>query len=383
MKARALGLGLVCSALGNSMFGCADTEREPQPEYPGVSSGSGGTAATSAGNGGSAGAPTSCTVDPDAVPVPVPAPVTGDITMPLPSDGCGKTFAFDRQTRSLCTHGKKASSCADKLVDGTPQCGAWLAEREFRAYLPPAYDPAKPYSLLIEGPGCGGRADDIYPINATSQNPVIRVGIGPGPNSTGHATNPEQGCFDDREGDDSIDWVFYEQLYDVLNAELCFDRHRVFVGGRGSGGTLANELSAKYAGDGLRPVRGAMVYAGYWPKEPAYLPTLSQAPVTGIWLHATSDGTTPFDSTERVVSRAMQLAQCPGGDYEHAQLEDFPIGASLPGSTCQRIIGCDPLYPLVVCPLPTAGQSIHETEVIPAFTQFLQLFGEGSLITKP
>lgn len=383
MKARVSGLGLVCLALGNSMFGCADTERDPSPEYPGPLGGSGGTAASSAGNGGSAGAPTSCTANPTADPLPAPAPVMGDITTPLGSDGCGKAFTFDQQTRSVCTQGKKASSCADKLIDGTPKCGSWSVEREFRVNLPAGYDPTKPYTLLIEGPGCGGSADDVYPINASTQSPVIRVGIRPGPNSTGHATNPEQGCFDDREGDDSIDWVFYEQLYDTLNAELCFDRHRVFVGGHGSGGTLANELAGKYAGDNVRPVRGAMVYAGYWPADPAYLPTLSDAPVAGIWLHATSDATTPFQSTERAVSRAMQLAHCPGGDYEHAQFENFPIGASLPDSTCQRITGCGPLYPLVVCPLPTAGQSIHETEVVPAFTEFLQLFGKQPLSTTP
>jgi poly(3-hydroxybutyrate) depolymerase len=268
------------------------------------------------------------------------------------------------------------------LEDGTPKCGSWSAQRRFVVYLPPGYDPAKPYPLVIEGPGCGGGATDVYSL-ANGQSTVIRVGIAPGPNSTGHATNPQQGCFDDHEGDDSIDWVFYEQLYDKLNAELCFDRHRVFVGGHSSGGALANQLSGKYAGDSIRPVRGALVYGAVVPTEPAQLPTFSDAPIAGIWLHELANMTTPFENTERAVSRAMQLAHCPGGDYQHAQLEDFPIGAGMPDSTCQRLSGCDSLYPLVVCPLAGHAQGIHDSQVNPAFTEFLRLFGKEPLITMP
>ena len=36
---------------------------------------------------------------------------------------------------------------------------------------------------------------------------VVRVGLTPAPNSIGHGTNENQGCFDDKEGDDSVDWV--------------------------------------------------------------------------------------------------------------------------------------------------------------------------------
>jgi poly(3-hydroxybutyrate) depolymerase len=93
---------------------------------------------------------------------------------------------------------------------------------------------------------------------------VIRVGLSPSAYwQAYHATNPGQGCFDDADGDNSVDWVFYEDLYDRLAGQLCFDRNRVFVAGEGrSGARLADELACKYAGDVTRPVRGVMSNAG-------------------------------------------------------------------------------------------------------------------------
>jgi hypothetical protein len=382
MNARVLGLQLVCLALADALSGCVDTERDPAPEYEWPLAGTGGATMANAGSGGGGTAPTGCATDED--PAPIPSAVAGELTAQLPADGCGKVYPCnDGQMRSLLTEGKKAPDCADQLPNGTPKCGSWSAQREFRVYLPQGYDPAKPYPLVIEGPGCGGRADQVYTINGNAQNTVIRVGIAPGPKSTGHATCPECGCFDDREGDDSIDWVFYERLYDKLNAELCFDRNRLFVGGSLSGGTLANELSGKYAGDSLRPVRGALVYGASLPTEPAYLPAFSEAPLAGIWVHEVMSTTTPFENTERAVTRAMQLANCAGGDYQHAQLESFPVGFGVPDGTCQRIVGCDSLYPLVVCPLSGRAQGVHDLEVNNGFSTFLGLFGTGALITAP
>lgn len=379
MNARGYVFGLVGLACSTSLFGCDDSEREPPPQYPAPLSGSGGSAATGACNGGSAGAPTGCTTDAD--PSPTPTAVTGPITRPFPSDGCGKVYPCSgRELRSLATEGTKAANCAAEF-NRLGTCGPWTAQRSFAVFLPQAYDNARsiPYPLVIEAPACGARAYDVDPFSDV-RDTVVRVGIEPG--ITNHAGCPEIGCFDDHEGDDSIDLVFFERLYDKLNAELCFDRNRVFVSGHATGATLANELGGKYAGDSLRPVRGTLVYDGELPAVQAYVPTFSEAPLAGLWFHEQDGAYTPFENAERAIGRAMLLAHCPGGDYQHAQLENWPVAGGAPDGTCQRIIGCDSLYPLAVCAPPHSAQGTYFI-MEQAFSTFIKLFSSGSYRAVP
>ena len=67
------------------------------------------------------------------------------------------------------TMGTKDPMCADT------QCGAWTDTREYYVELPMGYDQNKAYPLLLEGPGCGGRGNDLYKIPALSSS-LIRVG---------------------------------------------------------------------------------------------------------------------------------------------------------------------------------------------------------------
>ncbi len=382
---------VVC--LVGSLLGCGQTKREPDPilQFPSVGgsattggfssggAGAGGGAGTG-GAGGSAGAPVEmqCAADLNPAPPP-PGPVAGDITAVVPSDGCGRDYRCEPQVkRTLQTTGAKDADCAD-MLDGMHVCGAWSVPRDFWVMLPPGYDPQKPYPLVIEAPGCGGTGASVYAFDDV-RSQVIRVGISPGPSSTGHATNPEQGCFDDHEGDDSIDWVFYERLYDRLNDELCFDRRRVFASGDGSGGTIANELGCKYAGDPVRPVRGVHAYNSSPPTEPQYLPTCSASPLAGVWVQELMSLESPVAGFERNVSRVMAASHCAGGDYDHAQLQNFPIGGGQPDDECKSIAGCDALYPLVVCPLRGSFQSNNPGINNFGFSTFAKLFMREPLL---
>lgn len=371
------------------LLGCAETEREPLPfvTYPGFG-GSAGTPSggvpifSVSGSGGSAQmVEPSCELDPAAA---APGPVEADVRQVLPSDGCGKPYVCAFRRRTLQTRGEKDTDCADEL-DGLRRCGAWSLQREAFIYLPDGYDPERPYPLVLEGVQCGARGDFSYALNATSgpNGSMIRVGISPPPSSIGHATNPGQGCFDDHEGDDSVDWTLYERLYDALNQELCFDRHRVFVGGLRSGATFANELACKYAGDALRPVRAELADGGIMPVESEFLPTCSQAPLAGMWVHGVNDVTIPFDNAKRAILRAMQLDHCTAADYDSAELENFPVGYGIPDDTCRRILGCDPVYPLVVCPLPYAVRGSNDFVVNPGFAAFASLLEMQLLRPSP
>jgi poly(3-hydroxybutyrate) depolymerase len=241
--------------------------------------------------------------------------------------------------------------------------------------LPPDYDNTKAYPLVLEGPGCGGQGNDLYDIPALS-NAAIRVGLSPSANAQAfHPVSPGQGCFDDREGDDSVDWVFYENLYDKLAAEVCFDRNRVFAAGNSTGARMANELGCKYAGDAFRPVRGVMTRGPALPVETKYQPSCTTKPMAGMWVDQINNPEYAFAETTLAVTRAMGVNGCTiGTSYETAEFEPFSI-SSTDGSSCKMVKGCPALFPLVICPLLSVSNKTGDTNVVvPGWTAFFKLF---------
>jgi hypothetical protein len=384
--------GLVAGLV--SVFGCGSrTPLAVGPAGTGAA-GSGGTMGSASGAAGAAGQSTagasgtvggggSSGLAGSTAGTGVPA----EITKVVPAGaGCGKAAPAGltpgllvRQT--MQTMGVKDANCADSM------CGAWSYVREYYIRLPTAYDNSKPYPLVLEGPGCGGHGNNLYYIPIFDST-VIRVGLSPSADAQRfHATNPSQGCFDDHEGDDSVDWVFYEDLYDQLAATLCFDRNRVFAAGNSTGASFSNELGCKYAGDATRPVRGIMANTGGLPTDPRYVPTCTSKPMAGMWVHELGDPTNPFLFTKVAIARAMKVNGCTiGTGYDDASFDLFPIGTSINGppanaTSCERIKGCPDLSPLVVCPLPGNAHASHDDVVIPGFSTFFNLFENPPLLT--
>jgi Collagen triple helix repeat (20 copies) len=267
---------------------------------------------------------------------------------------------------TIQTKGTKAADCADT------QCGAWSFARDYWLKLPTSYDKNKKLPLIFEGPGCGGHGNNVFTISALDAT-VIRVGLSPSADAQAfHATNPGQGCFDDSEGDDSVDWPFYEALYDELSRTVCFDKDRVFAAGNSDGATFANELGCKYAGDVTRPIRGVMADSGWLPTDSKFEPTCTTKPMAGIWIHVVGDGTYPFTGTIAAINRAMAVDHCTiGTNFDTAMFDNFSITGRA-DATCRRIKGCPEATPLVVCELP--GQRPDNSLPIPAWPAFLQLF---------
>lgn len=297
-----------------------------------------------------------------------------------PSPGCGEPAPQalgELIAHTLQTEGVKDANCADKLADGTPKCGPWSVEREYYLGLPQGYDPQKAYPLVIQAPGCGGKGNAIYPLTGVSDS-VIRVGLTPPPISIGHGTNPGQYCFDDKEGDDSVDFVFYEKLLDTLKNALCYDENRVYVSGESSGSWLANELACKYAGDTKgHAVRALAVNDGGLPNQAQYMPTCSGKPVAGMWVYHIAEENGSNAATKFAIARAMSTDSCVGAtNWDDAlakgQLLTFPIGGGFGDETCKLIKDCDPLYPLVVCPRPANGQASDALMANIAMVQFFK-----------
>lgn len=347
------GAGTTASAAGTS--GGAGT---------GDAAGTGGAAGTSAAAGTSGLAGSNAATDAAA-----PSP-DGDAGAGVATSGCGRPAQQPLGmfvSNTIQTMGIKPGSCADA------KCGAWAYAREYFLRLPPGYDPAKAYPITFEGPGCGGKGNNLFAVPGIANN-TIRVGLTPSVDAQAfHATNPNQYCFDDHDGDASVDWVFYENLYDKLAAEICFDRSRVFTAGVSTGARMANELACKYAGDALRPVRGVMASSAGLP-EPKYQPTCSSKPMAGIWVHETGNLTNAFTETTRAITRAMRVSGCTiGTSYETAEFDTFQVN-STSGPLCKRVKGCPASTPLVVCPLPGNPHASNEFIASPAWATFLELF---------
>jgi poly(3-hydroxybutyrate) depolymerase len=288
---------------------------------------------------------------------------------------------------TIQTMGTKAAGCADT------KCGAWMYTRQYFLTLPAGYDKNKAYPLIIETPTCVGLTGaDVYTLNSSgndtmaahnlADNTVIRVGLTPPPVAVGTVNYPSD-CFDSGEGDDSVDFVFYENLYDKLAGQLCFDRNRVFAAGVRRGGPVLTELGCKYAGDATRPVRGVLSDEGGLAFSDASLPTCTDKPTAGMWIHNTGDGSMPFTRAKVAIARAMKADGCTiGTGFDDAQFDDFPIGGGNPATTCKKIKGCPDVSPLVVCPFLSNQSSVHPTVANPGFSTFLKLFETAPLLTQ-
>ncbi len=280
----------------------------------------------------------------------------------------------------MSTIGTKPTGCADSV------CGAWTYTRDYYLTLPIGYDKNKAYPLVFQGGGCSSTGTAVYPLNdasnvANAGNSVIRVGMTPPPNTIGHSTNPGQLCFDDREGDDSVDFVFYENLYDKLTAQLCVDKNRVFASGDSSGSWLGNELVCKYAGDATRPIRGSITNTGGLPTDPKYVPVCTTKPMAGMWISETMDPENPFANIVVAINRAIAVNGCTGGDYATAPTANYAIGAGNADTVCKQLTGCPALYPLVVCAIVGNQHQSHSNVANPGFSTFLKAFEAAPLLT--
>jgi hypothetical protein len=297
--------------------------------------------------------------------------------------GCGQDPGFATGSGSIDTMGVKDVMCADT------KCGPWMSAREYFLRLPAGYDNTRAYPLVFEPVSCGGSAWNIASLPDVDDT-VIRVGLGPPPNEIGHSTNPNQGCPDNAEGDDSVDWAFYETLYDELAKHLCFDRNRVFALGIHHGGTSADQLACKYAGDATRPIRGVLTDGGGLftasqgaGPQPMRVPTCTTKPLAAMWIDGTGNTTIPFTFVLTAIARTMKVDGCTmGTGFRDAMFEPFPIGGDQPDGTCKKVLGCPETSPIVVCALNN-NYSANASVRTPGFTAFLKLFESAPLGAPP
>jgi poly(3-hydroxybutyrate) depolymerase len=293
-----------------------------------------------------------------------------------PSPACGKVAA-PQATGSFVKY--TMSTSGTKAADATGDPGPWTFTREYYLWLPPGYDNTKSYPLVLQLPGCGGNGMNVYPLTgpgggAGVDGSVIRVGISPPPNGINHAISPNVGCFDDYEGDDSVDVTFYQKIIDEMKQNICYDENRVFVNGNSSGATLSNQLLCKFAGTNAGyAIRGSITNTGTWRTDASAAPTCNDNPVASMFVHEKDDAEQPFSAVKPAINRAMQVNGCTSGNtYDTAQFSAYKI-SDTDSTSCKLVKGCPANYPVVVCELPGNMHASHDSIISP---------GAATLITQ-
>jgi hypothetical protein len=101
-----------------------------------------------------------------------------------------------------------------------------------------------------------------------------------------------------------------------------------------------------------------------------------------MWVHELEGAQPGYSGRGVAINRAVGLNRCASENYEFAPKESFPIGGGNSDDLCQQLQGCDPLYPLVVCELPSNGQSSNDDVVNPGFSTFIRSFSQGDFVSQ-
>jgi len=196
-------------------------------------------------------------------------------------------------------------------------------ERVYYLKLPAGYDSTTPYPLIFAFHGAGGNytaftENTVYDLHAVVGEEAILVY----PNAYSHTS-------DFPRWDYNEDLVFFDDLYNELALNLCFDTRKVFAVGHSDGAGFANALGCR-RGDVLRaiaPVAGGLL---------EYSDCIGQVAV--IQVQGANDVYVPPGMVK------------PGRDYWIA-INSCSKETTTPGSypACEEYGGCDTDFPVQYC----------------------------------
>lgn len=291
----------------------------------GAEGGQGGSEATDGGSGaeaGMAGAAGAAASPPD-------------LTLVRPTAGCGRSAPADLVARQFVQRTIETSGQRESSSD------VWSFTRKYSVRLPGGYDPEKAYPLVLQATWCGDD-DPSYALPGIAEQ-VINVGVFASADYASEHSSEFVNCYDIQSGDDSIELPFYEDVWEKLASELCFDQNRVFVTGAPTDASnWANEIACVYSGHAKYPVRAMGAGMGGLPLAGG--PTCSHAPRAGIWLDNVNQGGY-WDLSKEGIKTAREVNGCPSYEGTYA----YPIPGVAEGKTCLSYVGCPASHPLVVC----------------------------------
>jgi polyhydroxybutyrate depolymerase len=220
--------------------------------------------------------------------------------------------------------------------------------RRYFVKLPPSYDPAKVYKVVIGPSACVNQSTRPAGIDySAATNPsggVIQITpiVEPGVLQFGDYI-----CYDDHDTA-SIEYPLLETMLKEVGEKFCYDRNKVFVQGHSSGGWYSNMIGCVY---GSTLIRAMSSNAGGLANKAGEAPPCKETPTAGMWIHPTGDDEEP-DATKRALDRALKLNRCEGGGaagaWQTAPTEPYTLG----GARNCRKYKCPAAFPVVFCEPP-------------------------------
>ncbi len=268
----------------------------------------------------------------------------------MPSPGCGKPPGQALQT-----------FVAKQTMAGT-------MNRTYRVWLPPGYDPKRPYRAVFLGHGCGGNAGQPFPGLEKVVDAVLVALVAVG------------SCFDNGNGTtNSPELVYFDQAAKEVSANFCIDQARVFVAGFSSGSWLSHLIGCARAGTGPGKVRGQITATGEWPNPPP-----CTGPIASMLAHDMADGANAFAAGMVARDHILKANNCGPTTVPYSYdgvTPATPTSGGCPVATkgCQPCVeyqGCTPGYPMIWCPTKGSNPSHNNQEPLTTvgLWKFIQQF---------
>jgi polyhydroxybutyrate depolymerase len=210
--------------------------------------------------------------------------------------------------------------------------GSGGRDRTYQLHLPPDYDAARPWPLVLVYHGRGNTGAGTEEFSKLSTLPAIVaypngvIGQGDGDRQAW------QGAPYSASGVDDL--AFTHDLLDHLEASLCVDERRVYATGKSNGAGFTAILACRAAERiaAIAPVAGAFYGTGEPPCDPS-------RPVPVIEFHGTADATIPYpgDADRGLPAITDWVAAWAQRDGCHAGPQRETVG---PDVTVSRWTGC-------------------------------------------
>jgi poly(3-hydroxybutyrate) depolymerase len=212
------------------------------------------------------------------------------------------------------------------------------ATRDWFVFLPPGYDPMKPYPVVYQFHGCSpDKESNNVPIENESKDSAIIV--------RGRAVAD---CWDTTgEGPDV---KFFDAMMDAVEAGYCADVDRRFVAGYSSGSFMTHLLGCSRGAllTGVASIAGGQTGQG------------CTGPVAALLIHDSDDQTVNISAS--IGARDQYLAA------NHCASTTQPFDPD----PCQQYDGCDAGFPVVWCQTAGHGHDRQDALAAPAFWNFFK-----------
>jgi hypothetical protein len=281
--------------------------------------------------------------------------------------GCSQ--GIGNQGTAQCQSIPPGSVVPTTATKGSPEHRGWWV------YVPPGYDPNKPYKVIYLGAPCGdgnffNAGEDGWSYNLLDNGDAILVGL----DYDTYSDLP--GCYD-RDAE-SNDFLFFPWLQSQIETQFCVDTGAEFYSGYSYGATLGQQLDCAFPDE----LRGVASISGCEPGAagfPGSQPACVSKPTAAFFIHGFGELANPYACILPACARVLQqngcsVTKCDPLDPTLATPYTLPTDTGMsppPQTNCVQFNGCPAEYPVVFCVTYNQGASAGENWGAPLLWDFM------------